>query len=138
MIEITQKISLNEDELSFEFTRSTGPGGQHVNRTESAVKLYFDVGETESISPTVKQRLTKLAGKRMTDDGVLIIEAQRFRSQHRNREDAVSRLVELIRQAAKTPRKRKKTKPSRGARERRLKDKRQRSETKKRRQRPEG
>ena len=130
MIRITKNIAIDESEIKYDFVRASGPGGQHVNRTATAVQLRFDVANSPSLPQGVRQRLVRLAGSQITAGGVLIIEASRFRSQHRNREDAIDRLVELIGRAAKKPRVRRKTKPTRAARERRLRAKRRRSELK--------
>ncbi len=132
-IPITRRISIPDEELDYQFTKSSGPGGQHVNKAETAVRLFFDVAGSPSLSQAVKDRLSKLAGNRMTDDGTLILECQESRSQHRNRELVTERFIELVQMAARPPRKRKKTKPSRGAKERRLKAKKKQSEKKKRR-----
>jgi ribosome-associated protein len=133
VIRITRSITLDESELEERFIRSPGPGGQNVNKVASAVQLRLDVADSPSLPDEVKERLRSLAGQRMTEDGVLVIEARRFRSQHRNREDALERLVALVRKAATPPRKRKATKPTRASRERRLDQKKRRSEKKRRR-----
>lgn len=130
MIEITPTLAIDEEEVQLDFTRASGPGGQHVNKVATAVQLRFDVHHSPSLPAEVRERLIKLAGKRMTDRGVLIIEARRFRTQEQNRQDALERLVELIRRAARRPKTRRKTAPSRAARERRLAAKRRRSEKK--------
>ncbi len=130
MIRITRSISIDDGEIEFDFVRSSGPGGQNVNKVATAAQLRFDVTATQSLSDEVKQRLTRLAGRRMTGDGVLIIDARRYRSQGKNRDDAMDRLVQLIRSAAIRPKKRKPTRPTRASKERRLKGKKQRSETK--------
>jgi len=130
MIHITPAISIDEREIELDFVRSSGPGGQKVNKVATAVQLRFDVRHSPSLPDDVRQRLTRLAGKRMTDDGVLIIEARRFRTQEQNRQDAINRLVELIRRAARKPRSRRKTQPTAASKQRRLESKRRRSDTK--------
>ncbi len=130
MIEITPTIAIEEREVQLDFTRASGPGGQHVNKVATAVQLRFDVRHSPSLPDEVRERLIHLAGKRITDSGVLIIEARRFRTQEQNRQDAMRRLVELIRRAARRPKSRRKTGPSRAARERRLAAKQRRSEKK--------
>jgi ribosome-associated protein len=136
MIEITQDITINENEIEEQFIRASGPGGQHVNRTATAVQLRFDVTHSPSLPDAVRERLIRLAGNRITRDGVLMIEAGQFRSQERNRQDAINRLVKLIRKAARKPKTRRKTKPTRASKERRLKNKRRRSKIKRMRQPP--
>ena len=130
MIPVTRRIALDEREIEESFIRSSGPGGQNVNKVETAVQIRFDVRQSPSLPEDVRVRLEKLAGSRLTLDGVLIITAQRFRSQERNRADAVDRLVELIREAAVPPIKRRPTKPTKGSKERRLEAKGRRSEIK--------
>ena len=130
MIRITNQISIDESELEEIFVRASGPGGQHVNKTETAVQLRFDVRRSPSLPNDVALRLMKLAGSRMTQDGVLVLTAQNERSQKRNREEALARLVELIRQAAVRPVKRKPTKPTKASREKRLESKKHRSSIK--------
>jgi ribosome-associated protein len=136
MIRITDALAIDDSEIEQDFIRASGPGGQHVNKAATAVQLRFDIANSPSLPDAVRKRLTRLAGKRVTDDGVLIIEAKRFRTQERNRQDAVDRLVELIRKAAQSPKTRRKTKPSRAAREQRLGEKRRRSQIKRSRQSP--
>jgi len=130
MIEITPSIQIDEREVEFIFTRSPGPGGQNVNKVSSAVQLRFNVRETSSLPVEVKQRLERLAGRRMTSDGILIIEARQYRSQERNRQAAQERLIRLIQQAVEPPKPRHKTKPTRASMMRRLESKRKRGETK--------
>ena len=115
MIHVTSTIALDEDEIEETFIRSSGPGGQHVNRTESAVQLRFDAARSPALSEAVRARLKRLAGRRMTSEGVIVIEAQRFRAQDRNRQDALDRLVEMIRQAAVPPKPRRPTRPTLGS-----------------------
>lgn len=134
MLSISPKIQIPEDELHEEFIRSPGPGGQHVNKSATAVRLTFDAGASPSISDAVRHRLIKLAGARATEAGVVAIEAHNHRSQKQNREEARSRLAEIIRAAARPPKKRTKTRPTRASKERRLSRKKARSETKKFRQ----
>jgi len=130
MLNITPSIVIDENEIQLDFIRASGPGGQYVNKAATAVQLRFDVHNSPSLPADVRQRLMRLAGSRMTEEGTLIITAQRFRSQERNRQDAVDRLVRLIRKAAEKPKLRRKTKPSRSARQRRLDAKRRRGKTK--------
>jgi len=118
---------LSPDEIRFEFFRSSGPGGQNVNKVATAVRLRFDVRNSTSLPPEVKERLLGLAANRLTDDGILVIEARRFRTQERNREDAVARLMGWIAKAWPTPRRRQATKPTAVSRQRRLDSKKRRS-----------
>ena len=131
MISITPDIVIHEKELTFEFVRSSGPGGQNVNKVSTAVLLRFDVRASDQIPFEVKQRLKTLAGKRMTEDGMLIIKASRFRKQEQNRQDAVERLVRLLRAAAVKPKRRIKTRPTKAAKERKLGAKKHRGNLKK-------
>jgi len=132
-IQITEKIKLEPGEITYDFIRASGPGGQKVNKTSSAVQLRFDVGASSALPDEVRQRLIRLAGNRLTTNQVLVIEAKRFRSQDDNRRDAIERLIQLIRKAAQTPVRRRKTKPSKASVERRLNKKRQRSQVKRQR-----
>jgi len=127
MIRITDAIALDEDELEERFIRASGPGGQNVNKLSSAVQLRFDVRHSPSLPDDVRERLERLAGNRLTRAGVLVITAQRHRTQERNRADARERLIELVRRASIAPTPRRPTKPSRGAKERRLATKKNRS-----------
>ncbi|OQY59572.1 MAG: aminoacyl-tRNA hydrolase [Desulfobacteraceae bacterium 4572_88] len=134
MIRITDTISISKGEIREEFIRSSGPGGQNVNKVSTAVQLRFDVENSPSLPDDVRERLIHMTGKRVNDEGVLIIKAARFRSQERNRQDAIERLSELIRKAAEKPRVRRKGRPSSASKERRLENKRQRSRVKNTRQ----
>ncbi len=120
-----------DKELTLEYIRASGPGGQNVNKVATAVQLRLDVANSPSLAEDVKTRLVKLAGKRMTDAGILIIEASNFRTQEKNREDAIERLYELVRKASEKPKLRHKTKPTKASKEERLKEKKRRSATKK-------
>ncbi len=134
MIFITDTIAIDEKEIQEDFIRASGPGGQNVNKVATAVQLRFDAGRSPSLSPDVRRRLATLAGRRMTEDGILIIHARRFRTQDRNRQDAMDRLIALIRRATLRPKPRHKTKPTLASRERRLESKRRRGQTKRIRQ----
>lgn len=112
MIEISPTLKLDESELQFDFIRSAGPGGQNVNKVSTACQLRWDVRATSVLLPEVKERLIKLAGSRVTEDGVLIIEARRYRTQEQNRLDAIQRLIALVQKALEAPKPRKKTRPS--------------------------
>jgi ribosome-associated protein len=131
MIPITATISIGESELEERFTRSPGPGGQNVNKVATAVQMRFDAARSPSLPEGVRTRLIRLAGRRAGSDGIITIEAHRFRNRERNREDALDRLVDLIRQAAHKPKPRKKTRPTKASKERRLTEKRKRGLTKK-------
>jgi|SRR5688572_28243069 ribosome-associated protein len=130
MIRITPTIWIDEAELQENFVRSSGPGGQNVNKLSTAVQLRFDARRSPSLSDDVRARLERLAGKRLTREGVIVITAQRHRTQERNREDARERLCELIRQAAVVPLKRRPTRPTKASRERRLDSKKRRASIK--------
>jgi ribosome-associated protein len=130
MIRVTDSISIDESELDEDFVRSSGPGGQNVNKLSTAVQLRFDVRRSASLPNDVAIRLMRLAGSRLTKEGVLVITAQRHRTQERNRQDARDRLVEMIREASVAPTKRRPTKPSKAAKAKRIEGKKQRSKIK--------
>jgi len=130
MIEITPSTHIDESELQYDFIRASGPGGQNVNKVASAVQLRFDARNSPSLPQEVKERLLRLAGSRATEDGVLIIEARRFRTQEQNRLDAAQRLVSLIQKALEKPKKRKATRPSVTAKAARVGDKKKRGQIK--------
>jgi len=131
MIQITPEIAIDESELQQDFVRSSGPGGQNVNKVSTAVELRFDVLHSPSLTEETRRRLMVIAKSHIGENGILVIEARRFRTQLANRQDALSRLVELIRQAAYKPKPRKATKPTKASKERRLDFKRHRSGAKK-------
>jgi ribosome-associated protein len=134
MIQITSTIAIDEREIQQEFVRASGPGGQNVNKVATAVQLRFDAAHSPSLPEEVRQRLIDLAGKRVTGEGVLIIDARRFRSQELNRQDAIDRLVTLIRKATEKPEPRHRTKPPFASKEQRMDTKRRRGEIKRMRQ----
>ena len=129
MIQVTSNIAIDESEIREEFIRASGPGGQNVNKVSTAVRLHFDINSS-SLPDAVRRQLKTLARKRITDAGILVIDARRFRTQRANREDALQRLIELVREAAVEPKIHLSTKPTRGSKERRLRAKRHRSDTK--------
>jgi ribosome-associated protein len=131
MLIINSRVEISEDELLETFVRASGPGGQNVNKVASAVQLRFDVENSSAFSEVVKQRLKRLAGRRMTSEGVIVIEAKRFRDQEKNRADARERLAALIGRALEQPKPRKRTRPSKSAVQERLDQKREHSERKK-------
>lgn len=132
-IQITDSLSIPLEALDFSFIRASGPGGQNVNKVASAVQLRFDVSASKAIGSEMRDRLRRAAGQRMTMEGVIIITARRFRSQERNRQDAIDRLTTLLQSVVERPAHRRATRPGRGAREKRLQSKKKRSETKKQR-----
>jgi ribosome-associated protein len=130
MLQVTPSIVIDDSEIEERFVRASGPGGQNVNKVATAVQLRFDAGRSTSIDDDVRARLIAIAGSRMTADGVLVIDARTFRTQAQNREAARERLVELLRQAAVRPKRRRKTRPSGASRLQRLESKRRRANTK--------
>ena len=134
MIPVTPEIALEEGEIEEQFIRSGGPGGQNVNKVATAVQLRFDAARSPALDEATRRRLRVLAGRRMTKEGVVVITAERFRTRERNRADALERLLDLIRRAAIAPKKRRPTRPTAGARQRRRADKVARSRTKRLRQ----
>ena len=126
MIRVTNSIALDEREIDEQFIRSSGPGGQNVNKVATAVQLRFDVARSTNLPDAVRERLKRLAGRRLTGDGVLIIEARRYRTRERNRRDALDRLIALVRKAAVAPTPRKATRPTAGSKRRRLEGKQRR------------
>jgi ribosome-associated protein len=131
MIRVNAQSELDEREIQEDFVRASGPGGQNVNKVSTAVQLRFDVARSRSLPDPVRARLIALAGRRVTQEGVLIIEAERYRSQRRNRDDALERLIELIREACEVEKPRRPTRPTLASKKRRLDSKQRRGETKK-------
>jgi ribosome-associated protein len=131
MIRVNAQIELDEREIQEDFVRASGPGGQNVNKVSTAVQLRFDVARSASLPEPVRARLVVLAGRRLTQEGVLIIEAERYRSQRRNRDDALERLLALIREACEVDKPRRPTRPTLASKKRRLDSKQRRGETKK-------
>jgi ribosome-associated protein len=135
MLSVTPAIVIDESELDERFVRASGPGGQNVNKVATAVELRFDAARSTAIDDDTRRRLRTLAGSRMTADGILVIDARRFRTQAQNREDARERLAALVRQASVAPKRRRRTAPTRASKQQRLTTKRQRAEMKRRRSR---
>ncbi|MFH1087302.1 MAG: alternative ribosome rescue aminoacyl-tRNA hydrolase ArfB [Chloroflexota bacterium] len=130
MIRVTDSVAIDDSEIHEEFVRASGPGGQNINKVATAVQLRFDVANSPSLPDDVRRRLSSLASKRITEEGVLVINARRFRTQAANRQDALERLVELVRRAAQKPPIRRPTRPTLASRTRRLETKHRRAETK--------
>ena len=130
MIRVTRSIQLDESEIEEQFVRASGPGGQNVNKVASAVQLRFDAARSPALPEDVRARLMELAGRRLTREGVIVISADRFRTQERNRADALERLLELIRAAAVRPMIRRATRPTLASKRRRLEGKQRRGQTK--------
>lgn len=130
MIRITQTIKIDPAEIHEKFIRASGPGGQNVNKVATAVQLRFNVKKSPSLPDDIRQRLLRLGGKRITEDGLLIIDARRFRTRQRNRQDALDRLINLLKRAARKPKPRRRTKPTKASKERRLEAKKRRGQAK--------
>lgn len=133
MLKITQNIEINENDLNFSFIRSSGPGGQNVNKVSTAVQLKFDLNSSDDLPMEVKSKLFKIAGKKLSSKGILIIEAKRFRTQEKNKADAIERLIKLLKSAAIKEKKRIKTKPTKAVEQKRIEGKKYNSQKKEKR-----
>ena len=131
MIEVSSNVKIDESEIQYEFIRASGPGGQNVNKVSSSVQLRFDIRNSPSLESEVKERLIKLTGSRVTDDGILIIEAKKYRTQEQNRYDATQRLIAWVQKALEKPKVRRATRPNLTAKAARVGDKKKRGEIKK-------
>jgi len=137
MIRINSNIQINDDELIFNFIRSSGPGGQNVNKVSTAVQLRFDISSTQAVDSDVKKKLISLAGRKVTKEGILIIEAKRYRTQEKNRQDAIARFTDLLKKASMKRKKRIDTAPTAGSKLRRIESKKKQGEKKRLRKYPD-
>lgn len=136
MLKISNTVFINENDLKFSFIRSSGPGGQNVNKVSTAVQLKVDINNIEGLSEDNKEKLIKICGKKITNDEILLIEAKRFRTQEKNKKDAIDRLISLVTKSLKKRKARKKTKPTSASKDKRIEAKKQRGKLKKQREKP--